>query len=442
MQGGGVCPGHLGRRFAPGGWFVIWPWPRMTRPSPPLCYNTQMLTDDQLLELLRGGESDRVEFTESATDTDKFCRAICAFANDMPGHRLPGVLFVGVDDSGRPTRRLQVDDELLRTLGQLCDNGNILPLPSMAVQRRNLGGAQVAVIMVEPAIDPPVRYRGRCCIRIGTRRAIASHNDETLLNERRVAAALTFDQQPARPPAGPDDLSPYAFQQYLSGAVSAETLAENNRDTIHQLQSLGFMNTAGNINNAGILCFGKEPQKWLGGAYIQFLRCPGTDIVSAAKALDHKQIHGTVFQQIAEIEALMKVHTQTSAIIGEERRVDTHSYPLVALQQAIRNAVLHRSYEGTNAPVQCYWFADRVEIRSPGGPYGKITADNFGEEGITDYRNRKLAEAMRSVELIERFGFGMGAIRRSMKRNGNPEPEFRTSVTHVTVVLRIRPPSN
>ena len=402
-----------------------------------------MLTDKELLELLNREneesdrmESDRVEFAESGKDKDKICEAICAFANDSPGHGLPGVVFVGMDNKGNPTGRLTVDDELLRRLGELRDNGNILPLPSMAVQKRKLAGAEVAVVIVEPAIDPPVRYKGRCWIRVGPRRALAGPSDEVKLNEKRVAAALTFDQQPARPPAGLGDLNPYAFQEYLSAAVSADTLAENNRDMPHQLQSLGFMNIAGNINNAGILCFGKKPANWLGGAYIQFLRCPGTDIVSAAEAVDHKEIRGTIFQQIRDIESLMKVHIQTPAIIGSPRRVDFPAYPAVALEQAIRNAVLHRSYEGTNAPVQCYWFSDRVEISSPGGPYGRVTVNNFEHGGLTDYRNRKLAEAMREMEFIERFGFGIRAIRRSMERNGNPEPEFRVGETNVTVILR------
>ena len=395
-----------------------------------------MLTDEELLQLLREGESERVEFTVSKTDTEKFCKAICAFANDLSGSGKPGVLFIGVNDKGEPTGQLTVDDDLLQMLAGLRNNKKILPLPAMVAQKRRLKSADVAVVIVEPVVDPPVRYDGRCWIRVGSSAAIASPNDEIRLNEKRVAADLTFDQRSARPSAGLNDLNPYAFQDYLTKAVSEETLEDNNRDTSHQLQSLGFMNTAGNVNNAGILCFGKKPDDWFGGAYIQFLRCPGTDIVSAAEAITHRQIRGGIFQQIRDIESLMGVHIQTPAIIGSPRRVDFPEYPEVALQQAIRNAVLHRSYEGTNAPIQFYWFSDRVEISSPGGPYGRVNAANFGQAGITDYRNRKLAEAMRAMEFIERFGFGLGAIRRSMKRNGNPEPEFRIGETNVTVVLR------
>lgn len=73
-----------------------------------------MLTTDQLHALMADLESDRVERTTSTNKTDKFGEAICAFANDLPHHRQPGYLMVGVDDNGNesldsrrtlPTRR-------------------------------------------------------------------------------------------------------------------------------------------------------------------------------------------------------------------------------------------------------------------------------------------------------------------------------------------------
>ena len=53
---------------------------------------------------------------------------------------------------------------------------------------------------------------------------------------------------------------------------------------------------------------------------------------------------------------------------------------------------MHRTYEATNAPVRVNWFDDRIEIISPGGPFGSVSDANFGEPGVTDYRNPNLAE--------------------------------------------------
>ena len=74
-----------------------------------------MLTDTQLQELL-AQESDRVERKQSLSDPDKAQEAICAFANDLPNHDAPGVLYVGVRDDGT-CAGLAVDDELLLHLG-------------------------------------------------------------------------------------------------------------------------------------------------------------------------------------------------------------------------------------------------------------------------------------------------------------------------------------
>lgn len=85
-----------------------------------------MLTPQELQPLLNDIESDRVERTTSASNTDKFAQAVCAFANDLPNHRQPGYLVVGVDDKGIPAG-LQVTDQLLQNLGALRSDGNIQP---------------------------------------------------------------------------------------------------------------------------------------------------------------------------------------------------------------------------------------------------------------------------------------------------------------------------
>ncbi len=112
-------------------------------------------------------------------------------------------------------------------------------------------------------------------------------------------------------------------------------------------------------------------------------------------------------------------------------------YPLAALQQLGRNAIMHRAYEGTNAPVHVYWFDDRIGIRNPGGPYGVVTTETFGQPGVGDYRNPNLAEAMRVLGLVQRFGAAIPTVRRELAANGNPPVEFMT--TQAQVLCRVRP---
>ena len=163
-----------------------------------------MLTKEELLELIQDIESSRAERTVSVNDTDKFCEAVCAFANDMPDSKQNGYLLVGVHDDGRLSG-LKATDSLLKNLAAIRSDGNVLPIPVMNVETFHLPEGDVVVVEVAPAVLPPVRYRGRTWIRVGPRRAIATPEEEDLLIERRRVKFPTFDSMPC-PHARLDDL--------------------------------------------------------------------------------------------------------------------------------------------------------------------------------------------------------------------------------------------
>ena len=99
---------------------------------------------------------------------------------------------------------------------------------------------------------------------------------------------------------------------------------------------------------------------------------------------------------------------------------------------------MHRTYEGTNTPVRVLWLEDRIEIINPGGPYGSVIAEDFGLPGVVDYRNPFLAEAMRVLGLVQRFGLGIQAAKRALLENGNPELEFQLKSNWVHCIVRAR----
>ena len=88
--------------------------------------------------------------------------------------------------------------------------------------------------------------------------------------------------------------------------------------------------------------------------------------------------------------------------------------------------------------MRIYWYADRVEIASPGGLYGRMTPENWGK-GDTDYRNPLLAEIMANLGFAQRFGLGIPLAERALRDNGNPPPEFRFEPQLVRVTVHIRP---
>ncbi|QGG48868.1 ATP-binding protein [Heliorestis convoluta] len=397
-------------------------------------------TDEELEALLDDLESDLAERKESwnGDSPEKGRQAVCAFANDLPNHAKPGVLFVGAKDNGVPSS-LTITDNLLQTLADIKTDGNILPPPTIIVQKRKLKGDDMAVVIVQPADAPPVRYKGRIWIRTGPRRGIASAQDERILNEKRRFRDLPFDIQPL-PSTDLSSLNRLQFEQeYLPFAFAPEILNANGRSYEQRLAACRMVVSADNPTPTilGILVIGNRPRDFIPGAYIQFLRIDGTEF--SDPIIDEEEIDGTIGQMLKRLEEKLEAHNRVRVDITsnslESRKID---YPLAALHQLTRNAVMHRTYEGTNAPVRLFWFNDRIEIISPGGPFGEVTIENFGKPGITDYRNRHLADAMRVYGLVQRFGVGISIAQKELQRNGNGPIEFEVSPTTVLCIVRKR----
>jgi ATP-dependent DNA helicase RecG len=225
-----------------------------------------MIDAETLKHLLADMESDRVERTSSFTNEDKISEAICAFANDLPNNELPGYLIVGVHDNGA-LAGISVSDQLLKDLAGIRANGNIQPLPQMTVKKFSFEGGDVAVVEVFPSSFPPVRFRGRVCVRVGPK-AYASEQEERTLIERRIASARTFDSSPAQE-ASLDDLSLALFAAYRQQVIAADIIEANHRNIENQLASLRFYDTKKYCpTHAGVLLFGKNPRYYLPGAYI------------------------------------------------------------------------------------------------------------------------------------------------------------------------------
>jgi ATP-dependent DNA helicase RecG len=394
------------------------------------------MDDSELLALLNDLESDRAERKASIHDHDKIAEAICAFANDLPGHNRCGVLFIGVNDNGS-CANLSITDRLLLTLSEYRSNGNILPFPAITVQKKAFNNCELAVVIVEPSDAPPVRFKGRVWIRVGPRRAIATQQEERLLAEKRRARDLPFDIQ-AVSSATIDDLNLEFFKNiYLPLALAPDVIEQNGRSRDQQLMSLRFTTNQIPLTPTllGILVAGKEPRQFFPGDYIQFLRIDGREITDPIK--DQKEIDGPLQELLRSLDEIFQANIAIATDITSQPVEIRHpDYPILALQQLARNAVLHRIYEGTNAPVRIYWYSDRIEIHNPGGPFGQVTQENFGQPGITDYRNPHLAEAMKNLGYIQRFGLGITLAQKEMQKNGNPPPEFNTSNDNVLVTLR------
>ncbi len=394
-----------------------------------------MITKERLIELLADMESNYVERTIS-TREDKLGPAVCALANDYPNHKKPGFILLGVDDTGAMAGCKWPDTELQK-IGAVKTNGNVLPQPSITVSPVFVfPEGEVVVIEVKPSLYPPVRYDGRCWIRLGPRKAKATVDEERSLIEKRASYAKTYDLVPALG-SKIDDLSMEYFKfTYLPLAIDEETLKQNGRSTEEQLASLRFFDLKENCpTNAGILLFGTNPLFYLPGAYIQYIKFEGSDMTSNVEY--EKQFSGAYVTELRTVDEFVKNNIlKDRPVRGETFQESTvKNYPYWSLRELIMNAVMHRSYE-SNVPIYLYEFSDRIEIINPGGLYGDVNAGNFPH--ASDYRNVVLAESMKRLGYINRFNYGITRATDELLKNGNGEPDFDISlVTKFKVTVRI-----
>lgn len=392
---------------------------------------------DEIRVLLSDIESDRVERTVSTTNTDKFGQAICAFANDLPNHNKAGYLFLGVEDDGR-VKGVDVTDDLLKNVAAIRTDGNIQPQPSMSVEKVSLDEGDIVVVKVEPAMFPPVRYKGRIWIRIGPRKGVANENDEHILMEKRRSNVTSFDSSPCLN-ATIADLDLQQFKHYyLPKAMSEEELEGDRRDVKLQLSAFGFFDTRYDCpTNAGMLFFAKNLRRFIPGAYVQYVRFAGKD--RAGDIMTEHEFKDNLCTILPELDTFIKTSIANRrpipvSALREEQVVD---YPDWATRELLMNAVCHRDYT-SNGPIQFYQYDDRIEIMNHGGLYGRANVENF--PNVNDYRNIVVAEAMKVLGFVNRHSRGVLRVQKELTANENGEARYDFSYQTAVMVTEYKSP--
>ena len=209
-----------------------------------------------------------------------------------------------------------------------------------------------------------------------------------------------------------------------------------------QVNEMLAITRKGEFTLAAVLSFGIYPQGFFPQLAITAVAVPGLEIGDTDEEnnrfLDNKRIEGDLVAMaegaIGFCKRNMKVRTAINPDTGT--RADATEYPLTALREVIVNALIHRDYspytEGT--PIQLLFFADRVEIHSPGGLYGRMTVEDLGISK-PDLRNPALATMCEHRLGTENRYSGIPTIRREMARAGLPAPKFENRRNEFVVTL-------
>jgi ATP-dependent DNA helicase RecG len=190
--------------------------------------------------------------------------------------------------------------------------------------------------------------------------------------------------------------------------------------------------------NAGVLFFGRDPQSHIMQSEVVCVLF--RDAIAASRYADRKIITGTLQELIDGTEAFLNRYIAVGARVEGWKRIDIPEYSIEALREAVINAVVHRDYSKRGESVRVFYYADRVEVHSPGLLLPGITVEQM-ERGMVQskLRNPILANLLRDVPgYMERIGSGIRFMLDETKRMGLPAPEFR-EMSEFVVTFRAAP---
>lgn len=265
---------------------------------------------------------------------------------------------------------------------------------------------------------------------------MANEAQERILNERRHAGLRPFDNQPCLGSSLSELAMDLFLATYRPQAVAREVIEENHRTVEEHMASLRLFDLrAGCPTHAAILLFAKDPLQWLPHAYVEFVRFGGTS--TAAEVLLEKRFTGDLLTLLRSFDAFLKqIPNGRPVAISTLQESFVVDYPELAIRELAMNAILHRSYEAAS-PIRFFQFLDRLEIHSPGALYGEATPENFPRQ--TSYRNPTVAEALKILGFVNRYGRGVARAQDALHRNGSPEARFEFGDTFFLATIPARP---
>lgn len=198
----------------------------------------------------------------------------------------------------------------------------------------------------------------------------------------------------------------------------------------------------GEITLNAALLFCPYPQAFFPQLCITAVAIPGEEMGTLSdegeRFLDNQRIEGNIKEMVMQAIQFVKRNMKTSTIINHKTggRTDREEYPVVAVREAVVNALVHRDYSvyTENIPIQINMYQNRLEIISPGGLYGRIKVDELGEIR-PDTRNPFLATKMEMLKITENRYSGIPTIRKAMEANNAEPPRFENKRDRFIVTL-------
>lgn len=395
-------------------------------------------------------EWERLEFKEGWNPLGTL-QTICAFANDF--HNLGGgYIVLGVaEKGGRPVFPPSGLDEgeIDRIQKELLHLGHssIQPDYHPIVVPQEIEGRTLLVIWVPGGATRP--YRAKLApgkdmkewgyfIRKGSSTVRARGRDETELFS--LAATVPFDDR-LNQRAGVDDLSReliHDFLQEIGSDLAATALSAPLLKLGQQMNVVGGPEEAAFPLNAGLLFFNFEPQRFFPYTQIDVVWFPDG---AGGDQFTEKIIRGPVHRMVREALDYIKRNYLSETVIKHHDRAESTrvaNFPYKAVEESVVNAIYHRSYE-IREPVEIRITREDLVVLSFPGPDRSINLDQLrsGLAATRRYRNRRIGDFLKELDLTEGRATGISKIIRAMRENGSPSPEFESDDDRSFFLIRL-----
>jgi ATP-dependent DNA helicase RecG len=395
-------------------------------------------------------EGERIEY-KAGWNPDAVLHSICAFANDF--HNLGGgYIVIGVKEkNGRPLLPPKgIDPEHVDSIQK-----EVLNLGYYALQPHyhplmvdyESSGKTILILWVPGGETRPYKARiglGKGTnewafyIRKGSSTVRARGADERELLT--LAATVPFDDR-YNQMASLDALSPRLIEEFLKEVNSdlADDVRDQKPETLgRQMNIVGGPSESPFPKNVGLLFFNDEPYRFFPVTQIDvvyFPEGPGGD------QFDEKIFMGPLSQITRDAISFIERNYLKETVIKHPDRPEAErfwNFPLAAIEEAIANAVYHRSYE-IREPVEVRITGEDLVVLSFPGPDRSIKMEDLraGRAVSRRYRNRRIGEFLKELDLTEGRSTGISKILKVMATNGSPAPEFETDEDRTYFLIRL-----
>ena len=364
-------------------------------------------------EILRSPEGRTLEFKASMPKNSDLAKTVVAFANDAGGE-----IIIGVDDRHRavgvPEEALpQIEEQLSNMIYDRC-YPTVLPDISFL----SAGGRSLVRVRVYRGSTPPYYLKsegkvGGTYVRVGSNNRLA---DEELIGElERRRRNVSFDGEiaPEKSLAELDFRSFRRLYEEKTGeplddlALQKLELAKVERGVLYPTNALVLLSDDG------------LRRSMFPNAKIECARFKG---VSAGEFIDRKTYDYGIAEQVEDAYAFVLRNIRQSGSIQGVYTVSRWEYPVKALREIIRNAVVHRQYSLAGKDIKIAVYDDMIEITSPGLLPPSIDYSDM-ESRQSDARNKVIAPVFRKLGIIDQWGNGLKLVAEELK--DYPEIQFR-----------------